>query len=515
MNATLQVTAEALERPPLPKADPCIIVIFGASGDLTRRLLMPALYDLACFDCLDGRFEVLGTGRTPLSDEAFRARVREALASKDGRATNDPRWLDFEQRLHYLVGDPNDPAFYPRLAADLEARRQEGASQNRLFYVATPASLAEPIVQGLGAAGLARSENGWSRIVLEKPFGRDLQSARDLNRVVLGVFSEEAVFRIDHFLGKETVQNLAVFRFGNSMFEPVWNRNYVEYVEITAAETLGVEGRAAFYEETGALRDMVANHLLQLLTITAMEPPVAFDADAVREEKVKVLRSIRPMSVEEVAARAVRGQYRPGMIGGTPVPGYRDEPGVGESSTAETFAAVEFYVDNWRWHGVPFYVRTGKRLARSVTEVVLHFKATPHTLFTHVPERHTAPNQITLRIQPDEGIGISFAAKRPGSEMRSVSVKADFAYASVFGSEIPTAYETLLLDAMLGDATLFARDDELEAAWRIITPIEEAWAQLPLPAFPNYAAGTDGPPEADSLTARNGHAWCPIRPARD
>lgn len=511
MNATVQVTAETLARPPLPRADSCVIVIFGASGDLTRRLLMPALYDLACFGCLDGRFAVIGTGRTPLSDEAFRARMREALATKSGRDTSDPRWLDFEQRLHYLVGDPNDPAFYPRLAADLDARRTAGASQNRLFYIATPASLAAPIVQGLGAAGLAKGQSGWSRVVLEKPFGSDLRSARELNRVVLAVFPEEAVFRIDHFLGKETVQNLAVFRFGNSIFEPVWNRNYVEYVEVTAAETLGVEGRAAFYEETGALRDMVANHLLQLLTITAMEPPVAFDADAVREEKVKVLRAMRPMSVAEVAAKTVRGQYGRGEINSTPVPGYREEPSIDSVSSTETFAAVEFYVDSWRWHGVPFYVRTGKRLGGSITEVILHFKDTPHTLFTHVPEWQTAPNQITLRIQPDEGIAISFAAKRPGSQMRSVPVKADFAYASAFGPEVPTAYETLLLDAMLGDATLFARADELEAAWRIITPIEEAWAQLPPPPFPNYAAGGEGPPEADTLTARNGHAWCPIR----
>jgi glucose-6-phosphate 1-dehydrogenase len=512
MSTSVQATSEALARPPLPKADSCLVVIFGATGDLTRRKLMPALYNLECFDCLASRFDIVGTGRTSLSDETFRAHMREALAaSKEGHEANDPRWREFEQRLHYLVGDPNDPAFYPRLSADLEARRQSGASWNLLFYVATPASLATPIVEGLGAAGLAKTEKGWSRIVLEKPFGRDLQSALDLNRMVLKVFPEEAVFRIDHYLGKETVQNLAVFRFGNSMFEPVWNRNYLEYVEITAAETLGVGGRAAFYEETGALRDMVANHLLQLVTITAMEPPVAFDASAVRDEKVKVLRSMRPMSVEEIELRTVRGQYGPGTIDGALVPGYRDEPGVGENSTTETFAAVEFYVDNWRWSGVPFYVRTGKRLGRSTTEIALHFKRTPQTLFALTPGHHMAPDQMTLRIQPNEGIAISFAAKRPGSEMRSVSVNADFAYASAFGSEIPTAYETLLLDAMSGDATLFARHDELEAAWRIITPIEEAWAQLPPPTFPNYAAGSSGPEEAEELTGRNGHTWHPVR----
>jgi glucose-6-phosphate 1-dehydrogenase len=457
---------------------------------------------------------MIGTGRTPLSEEEFRARMREAVTpAQDGSDASDSRWRDFEERLHYLAGDPNDPAFYPRLAAALETRRQAGASPNYLFYIATPASRARTIIEGLRAAGLARNGNGWSRIVLEKPFGRDLQSARELNRIVSEVFPEEAVFRIDHYLGKETVQNLLVFRFGNSLFEPVWNRNYVEYVEITAAEELGVEHRAAFYEETGALRDVVANHLLQLLTLTAMEPPAAFDADAVRSQKVQVLRAMPPMTVEEVARRTVRGQYGAGTVGGAPVPGYRDEPGVSKSSLVETFAAIEFRVDNWRWAGVPFYVRTGKRLGRKMTEIRVHFRRTPQALFASTPEAAAEPNLITLRIQPDEGITITFAAKQPGLEMRPLPVEAEFSYAERFPAKLPDAYATLLLDAMQGDGTLFTRRDEVEAAWRIITPIEEAWAGQPPPRFPNYAAGSDGPAEARALMrGRAQHAWCAIVP---
>jgi glucose-6-phosphate 1-dehydrogenase len=489
------------------------VIVFGATGDLTRRKLMPALYSLQCFGALSSRCEVIGTGRTPLSEEEFRDRMRApAGAAPDGDPAGDPQWRTFAQRLHFLVGDPSDAAFYPRLATELEARRQAGGSPNHLFYVATPASLARPIIEGLGAAGLSRNRRGWSRIVLEKPFGRDLQSARELNRVVNDVFPEEAVFRIDHYLGKETVQNLLVFRFGNSLFEPVWNRNYVEYVEITAAEDLGVEHRAAFYEETGALRDMVANHLLQLLTLTAMEPPAAFDADSVRDQKVQVLRAIQPMTVEEVARRTVRGQYGPGTVGGTPVPGYREEHGVSKSSVVETFAAIELHVDNWRWSGVPFYVRTGKRLGRKMTEIRVHFRRPPQALFAAAPGGARAEaNLVALRIQPGEGITITFAAKQPGSAMRPLPVEAEFAYAKSFPAELPDAYARLLLDAMQGDGTLFTRRDEVEAAWRIVTPIGESWAQLPPASFPNYAAGSDGPTEAQSLMRdREHHAWCAI-----
>jgi glucose-6-phosphate 1-dehydrogenase len=514
MSMTVRVVTSATAEPaPIPRAEACTVIIFGATGDLTRRKLMPAIYSLQCFGALSSRCEVIGTGRTPLSAEEFRARMREAVTvSQDGYVGNDTRWPEFEERLRYFAGDPNDPAFYPALASELDARRRNGASPNTLFYIATPASLARPIIEGLGAAGLARNGQGWSRIVLEKPFGRDLASGRELNRVVNDVFPEEAVFRIDHYLGKETVQNLLVFRFGNSIFEPVWNRNYVEYVEITAAEDLGVEHRAAFYEETGALRDMVANHLLQLLTLTAMEPPAAFDANAVRDQKVQVLRAIHPMTLEEVARQTVRGQYEAGTVDGKPVSGYLDEPGVSKTSRVETFAAIEFHVDNWRWAGVPFYVRTGKRLGRKMTEIRVHFRRTPQALFAGTPEAGAEPNLITLRIQPDEGITVTFAAKQPGDKMRPLPVEAEFAYAKSFPSKLPDAYATLLLDAMRGDGTLFTRRDEVEAAWRIITPIEEAWSRLPLGPS-KYAAGSDGPAEVEALMqGRANHAWCAIEP---
>lgn len=504
--------AEHLTAPPLPKADPCTLVIFGASGDLTKRKLIPALYDLACVGCIGSRFEVLGIGRTPMSNAEFRESMRESTKhSRDAREYSDVAWDFFAERLQYMVGDITHPDFYAALAKKLEDMGNAGSSRNTLFYVSTQASLAAPIVTGLEKVGLNRNDKGWSRIILEKPFGRDLETARVLNQVVTQVFPEPSVFRIDHYLGKETVQNILVFRFGNSLFEPVWNRNYVDYVEITAAEKLGVENRAGFYEETGALRDMVANHLLQLLTLTAMEPPVAFDADSVREQKVQVLRSIRPMSVEEVEKRTLRGQYGPGEIDGKIVPGYREEQGVAKDSRTETFAAVEFYVDNWRWAGVPFFVRTGKRLANNLTQVRVHFKRTPHALFARTPDEEMDTNVITMRIQPDEGISVAFGAKRPGSQMKTVNVEADFSYSEVFGTNTPVAYETLLLDAMRGDATLFTRRDEVEAEWKLITPIEQAWAELPIPEFPNYSAGSSGPEDAEVLIDGDHRHWSALK----
>ena len=500
MSASIQASPlEKLSREPLPTGDSCVLVIFGASGDLTNRKLIPGLYNLACEGCMNPEFEVLGIGRTPMNSEEFRKKAGEAAAkSKDTRDFSEPGWADFEQRLNYMVGDINDPKFYPQLRVRLEDMERNGSSPNYLFYVSTPASVAGPIIERLGAVGLNHREHGWTRIVLEKPFGRDLKSAHALNDVLRGVFDEKAVYRIDHYLGKETVQNILVFRFSNSLFEPVWNRNYIEYVEITAAETVGVENRAAFYEETGALRDMVANHLLQLLALTAMEPPVAFDADSVREQKVQVLRSIRPMSVEDVARFTARGQYGAGLIDGKQVPGYRQEPGVDLRSMTETYAAAKFQIENWRWAGVPFYIRTGKRLARNLTEIRVHLKPTPQALFASVSSG-IDPNVITIRIQPDEGISIAFDAKRPGTQTRTVTVQANFSYQASFESKGPVAYETLLLDSMRGDATLFTRRDEVEAEWRIITPIEEAWAQLPPPDFPNYAAGDEGPTSWNEL----------------
>jgi glucose-6-phosphate 1-dehydrogenase len=499
---------EKFSQEPLPTADSCVLVIFGASGDLTRRKLIPSLYNLACVGCMNPQFEVLGVGRTEMSSEDFRAKLREgASKSSDTRGFEDGHWKEFEQRLHYIVGDPADNQFYDGLRERLGESKQSKFSPNHLFYVSTPASVAGPIIEGLSRSGLNRNDAGWARIILEKPFGHDLKSAQELNAIVHKAFDEKDVFRIDHYLGKETVQNILVFRFGNSLFEPVWNRNYIEYVEITAAETVGVEDRAGFYEETGALRDMVANHMLQLLALTAMEPPIEFEADAVREQKVQALKSIRPMTVEEVAKRTFRGQYGPGEVDGKRVPGYREEHGVKKDSVTETYAAVEFYVNNWRWAGVPFYVRTGKRLPRQTSEIRVHLKRTPQALFAGTPYEQLGPNVISLRIQPDDGIGIAFDVKRPGAHMRALTVDANFSYEAVFGSKGPPAYETLLLDSMRGDPTLFTRRDEVEAEWRIITPIEEGWAQLPAPAFPNYAAGSEGPVEADALIAGDHRGW--------
>jgi len=510
VSTLVQPTVEKVELQPLPQGESVLLVLFGATGDLSRRKLMPALYDLACIGCTNRNFDVLGIGRTELTDEQFRERMHDAAAqSSEARGFNEEGWKDFASRLYFLIGNADDPGFYPKLKQKIEEMQKAGASKNLLFYVSTSASLAPPIVEGLRHAGLARREDGWTRIVLEKPFGRDLKSAQELNEIVARTFDEESVYRIDHYLGKETVQNIMVFRFGNLMFEPIWNRNYIDYVEITAAEELGVESRAAFYEETGALRDMVANHMLQLLSLTAMDPPVAFDAHSVREEKVQVLRAIRPMTVDEVAKRTIRGQYGPGTIDGKPVPGYRQEKGVNPESNTETYVALEFCVDNWRWAGVPFYVRTGKRLSNHLTEIAVHFKRTPQALFASRPD-DVHHNIIALRIQPNEGIAINFGAKVPGTQMRATRVNMDFSYREAFGSNTPAAYETLLLDAMRGDATLFTRRDEVEAEWRIITPIEEAWKQLPPPTFPNYPAGSDGPPDADSLIKLDRHRWRPL-----
>lgn len=490
--------------------EPCAVVMFGASGDLAKRKLLPALYDLAVHACLAPRFRLLGFARTEMTDDQFRRSTGEALSKKDGPEADSAKRQDFLKQLHYFPGNYNDPESYRQLAQRLEELDREGQlGGNRLFYLATPPEVYPDVVDQLGRAGLAKPKgNGsWTRMIIEKPFGRDGASARELNARVLRVFDESQVYRIDHYLGKETVQNLLVFRFGNGIFEPLWNRNYIDHVQITAAEALGVERRAAFYESAGALRDMIQSHVLQLMSLVAMEAPATFDATSVRNEKIKILQSIRPLESESVWKSVVRGQYGPGSLQSTAVPGYRQEPGVRPDSATETFVALKLMVDNWRWSGVPFYLRSGKRMPKPATEIAIRFKQAPHMVFQG---NSVEPNSLVLNIQPDEGISLSFGAKAPGSQMEIRPVTMDFLYRQAFGGGSREAYATLINDCIRGDATLFDRADSVEAAWGLVDPILAAWQNAAPPPFPNYPAGSQGPRAADDLAASDGRRWRPL-----
>ncbi|HEV8281466.1 MAG TPA: glucose-6-phosphate dehydrogenase [Candidatus Limnocylindrales bacterium] len=494
-----------LERVP----DPCVLVLFGATGDLAHRKVIPAMYQLWRTNLLPHEFVLLAVGRREYDDDAFRAEIHKSLEQFSRvLPLDEPAWRSFSERIRYDRCDFSDPSGFDALAARLDdLDEEEGTRGNRLFYLATQPSQFAELVGQLGRVGLdhERHDGGWRRVVIEKPFGHDLDSAKRLNREVGKVFRESQVYRIDHYLGKETVRNLLVFRFGNGIFEPLWNRRYVDHVQITVAESIGIENRGAFYEETGAVRDVLQNHLLQLVSLVAMEPPATFEADALRDEKVKVLRAIGTRPADP-AVEVVRGQYGKGWVAATPVPGYREEVDVDPLSETETFVAARLNIDDWRWSGVPFYVRTGKRLPKRSTEIAIQFREVPHHLF-----RDTAaepdPNLLAIRIQPDEGIMLRFGAKVPGLGLNVRAVTMDFTYGSAFNVDSPDAYETLILDALQGDASLFTRADEVEEAWSIVDPFIDAWANADPPSFPNYEAGTWGPEEADELLAREGRTW--------
>ena len=511
--ATIQmkVNPEDLSQVPHSKEripEPGIMVIFGASGDLTKRKLLPALFHLDEAGLLPKKFHIVGVARRPLGNE-FAADMREGIVEFGSADKSDPKLDTFEKNISYYALSFDDPSHYAGLKAELDRiANEKGIGPNRLFYLATAPEYFAPIIENLGAQGMAETEHGRTGVVIEKPFGHDLESAVELNHQVNAVFNENQVFRIDHYLGKETVQNILVFRFANGMFEPIWNRNYIEQVQITAAETLGVEGRGPFYEKAGALRDVLQNHVMELLSFIAMEPPPSFEAESVRREKVKAWRSIPPIPIKN----AVRGQYGPGVIDGKKVIGYRDEDRVNPESKTETYAAVRLEIENWRWAGVPFYLRAGKRLKKRATEISIQFKQPPLLIFNRMqakgPCKEIEPNLLTFRIQPDEGISIRFGAKVPTTPDMSVCpVNMDFNYANAFGTSSANGYERLLLDAMLGDQTLFAHRDGLETTWGLYTPILEEWAGKETEVFPNYFAGSWGPDCSERLLEQGGHSW--------
>ena len=502
-----RLPAELLrDDPRIPKTpDPSAIVIFGASGDLTARKLVPALYELAAQRRLPMEFAVIGVARTPMSHDRFREKLRRSLEEQRPGGVSDDIWDSFSGGIFYLAGDSKKAETYRELNDLLKKLDGErGTRGNRSFYLASSPTLFSTIVEGLGEAGMNKGKDGgWARLVVEKPFGRDLASARELNADIRRYFEETQIYRIDHYLGKETVQNILALRFSNSIFEPLWSQHYVDHVQITVAEDLGIGGRGGFYEDAGALRDIIQNHAMQILCLTAMEPPAAFDAESVREEKVKVLKAARRIPEDEVEDFAVRGQYARGWVWGEEVQGYREEVDVAPDSTTETYVALKLFIDNWRWAGVPFYVRTGKRLPKRVTEIAIQFKPTPHAPVAGA--ENLEPNVLVVRVQPEEGVSLKIGAKVPGSGFEIRSVNMDLFYGTAFLEQVPDAYQRLLLDLMLGDPTLFIRSDETEGAWDILDPVMRAWTENGEIAL--YPAGTWGPDEAEKLLGREGRRW--------
>ncbi|HEX8069441.1 MAG TPA: glucose-6-phosphate dehydrogenase [Pyrinomonadaceae bacterium] len=491
-------------------AEPCTVIIFGATGDLTKRKLVPALYRLVQERLVPGEFAIVGAARTEMSHDDFRAKMKEAVQQfSEAKRVDEDVWSSFAQGLYYSPVNIDSPDDYKRLSDLLDQIDRDRSTQgNRVFYLSTAPSLYAEAVKQLGQAGLVNQEHGWRRVIIEKPFGTDLASARQLNHDIHQHLEESQIYRIDHYLGKETVQNLLVFRFANGIYEPLWNRQYIDHVQITNAETVGVEGRGGYYDKAGVMRDMIQNHVFQVLSLVAMEPPASLGAEAVRDEKIKAMMSARPFTPERVRTDCIRGQYGPGSINGKPVPGYREEDGVPPDSTTETFALVTMYFDNWRWSGVPFYIRSGKRLTKRVTEIAIQFKEAPHQLFGREMMEQVAPNQLIIRVQPDEGISLRFGAKVPGQVTRIRDVNMDFRYGSAFGVQLAEAYERLLLDCILGDPTLYARTDMTERGWEIVMPVLEEWANTKAEAtFPNYEAGSWGPQETHDLLAKYGRRW--------
>jgi glucose-6-phosphate 1-dehydrogenase len=486
---------------------PTIIIIFGASGDLTQRKIIPALYNLFLDDWLPANFAIVGVARTLMPHDMFRDHLRQGVEEFSRRKGQAGQWQAFASHLTYVSGDYQDDGMWETLSAHLnDLDGIWNTEHRRVFYLSTPPSLFVPIVERLSLTGICR-DCDLTRVVLEKPFGRDLPSAHSLNEVLNSLVNESQIYRIDHYLGKETVQNILAFRFANSIFEPIWNRRYIDHVQITVAEQLGIEHRGGYYEQAGALRDMIQNHMLQMMCLVAMEPPISFQADEIRNKMVDVLRAIAPLSLQQVAARAVRGQYGAGASDGVPAPAYRSEPDVTADSTTETFAALKLFVDNWRWQDVPFYLRTGKRLPTKLTEIAIQFRPVPHQTFPNRAVGDWQPNRIVMSIQPQERIRLRFHVKEPGPVLHVSPVNMDFSYADHFGAVLPEAYETLLLDVMRGDATLFMRADQVEAAWSVVAPVLDAWASTRPNDFPNYAAGTWGPAQANDLLERDGRRW--------